>query len=101
MVRCFRSRISSAEPLRRDRSQLLGQQVELQGEDVGGLGALAHATPPAHELVPEGALDPGELLGVAGRVLSLAEYECRPLQQVGEWAKNAVAIRSFPVVAPG
>ena len=39
------------QPLRRDRSQLLGQQVELQREDVGGLRVLADAAPSAHELV--------------------------------------------------
>ena len=83
MVRCFRVRTSSASRLGRRRSHLLRQEVELQGQRVGGLRPLADAPGLGHELPPERRLDLRELVRVARGVVCLAEHERRAPEQVG------------------
>ena len=55
----------------------------MQGQGVGRLRSLADAAALGHELAPEGGLDLRELVGVARRVLFLAEHCAVALQQVG------------------
>ena len=83
MVRCFRVRTSSASLFAATGAQVVGQQIELQGQRVGRLRVLAHPARVGDELVAEGGLDPAELLAVARRVVLLAQDQRRALEQIG------------------
>src|SRR5438034_11676680 len=65
-----------------DGAQALWQQIELQRQRVGGLRSFADAPRLSHELATEGALDLGEQIGVALRIVALAQDLRRAQQQI-------------------